>query len=118
MFIIFGWEREFKRLDNIMHLDCYSCQNHTQWSILKETEWVSLFFIKVLPIINNYYVACTCGDATKISSQQAKMALTPTTRTQKLHDELVKKIEEKQFGGLTDAQIQFRKTNFERKNNF
>ena len=118
MFFIFGWEKESKILGDVLKTDCFNCQNHTQWQIWKETEWVSLFFIKVLPFINKGYIGCSkCGDSAEISINETKQALSPARRTQDLYNSIIKKIEDHQFSGLTEGQISYRKAQFERKKN-
>jgi hypothetical protein len=118
MFIIFGWEKTVKPVESVLNTDCFQCRNISKWSIWRETEWVSLFFIKVIPFRNQYHLVCNiCNDSVKLSSAMAKDALSPNKRTQELHDLLVKSIEEHQFAGLTETQILFRKSQFQRKSN-
>ncbi len=116
MFVIFGWERAVKPLETILKVNCYHCQNHAGWSIWKETEWFSLFFIKVLPFINKYYLSCDiCGDSVHLTSEQAKHAMNRNKRSKTLHDNLVENIESHQFNQLTEGQIVYRKAQFENR---
>lgn len=115
MFIIFGWGTTSKALEQVLSTTCMHCKNNSTWSIWKETEWVTLFFVKVLPLFSRHYLACDiCADTLKLSAQTANAALTPKARTQELHDDIVRQIEQHQCHGLTERQIHFRKNEIER----
>lgn len=118
MFVIFGWEKSVKPIESIMKTSCYHCQNHSGWSVWKETEWVSLFFVKILPFINKYHLGCdVCGDSVVLKDNEARDALNQKRRSQELHDELVSKIEKHQFQSLSEGQISYRKAQLESRKN-
>lgn len=116
MFVIFGWEKSLKPLESILKINCYHCQNNASWSVWKETEWVSLFFVKIFPFINKYHLSCdVCGDAFLLNKEQARQSLSSQKRTKNLHDKLVSMIENHQFEELTQGQIIYRKAQFENR---
>ncbi len=111
MFVIFGWEKSIKPMESVLKTQCYHCSNNSNWSIWKETEWVSLFFINVLPFNNKYHISCDiCGDGTELSTSLAKKALMLSQRSHELHDELINIIESYQFEGFTEGQINYHKS--------
>lgn len=117
MFVIFGWEKTIKTVETVLSNECYHCKNHSKWSVWKETEWVSFFFIKMIPFLNRYYLACnTCNDSIRLANPVAKQVLNPAKRTSELHDELVKSINDHQFKGMTETQIRYWKSKYEEKN--
>jgi hypothetical protein len=110
MFIIFGWEKVVKPMDSILSTYCFHCKNKSTWSIWKETEWASLFFIRVFPFMTKYHISCDiCGDSKALKEKKAKHALNPNKRTSALHDELVSMIENHQLQGLSEMQIEYRR---------
>jgi len=110
MFVIFGWEKTIKPIESVLTTHCYHCNNHAGWSIWKESEWLSLFFIRILPFLSKYYIRCDiCGDAADLETSMAKKGLSSSKRTQELHDAFLKFIEEHQFEGLTEGQILYKK---------
>lgn len=111
MFVIFGWDKLIKPIESVLKTQCYHCSNESKWSIWKETEWVSLFFINVIPFNNKYRISCDiCGDGTELSSSLAKKSLKPSQRCHVLHDELINIIESYQFEGFTEGQINYHKS--------
>lgn len=113
MFIIFGWDKTIKQVESVLKTECFHCKNMAGWSIWKETEWISLFFIKVIPFRSRYYLVCNiCNDSISISNSLANEILNPEKRTTELHDLLVKGIEEHQFQGMTETQIEYWKSKF------
>ena len=116
MFIIFCWEKTVNPLESILKNNCYHCRNHSSWSIWKESEWLSLFFIKVFPFNSKYHLGCdVCGDAIPLSTCQAKDSLNSSKRTHSLYNQLILSIESHQFSNLTEGQIIYRKAQFENR---
>ncbi len=110
MFVIFGWETTLKPVESVLKSYCYHCSNSASWTIWKENDWLSLYFLKVLPVTTKYRIACEiCGDGCKLDSKLARKALNPRHRNQKLHDEVLAKLEDHQFEGLTEVQKEYRK---------
>ena len=118
MFIIFGWEKTVKPVESVIKTECFNCKNLSGWSIWKETEWISLFFLKLIPFRSKYYLVCNiCNDSIGLSGSLVKEILDPTRRTDELHDILVKGIETHQFQGMTETQIEYWKSRFAAKFN-
>jgi zinc-ribbon family len=59
MFVIFGiGSPGSKSFDTRIHKLCDNCHNTTNWKVTKTTNYVSLFFINVLPVNSKYYHHC------------------------------------------------------------
>ncbi len=111
MFIIFGWQTTSKPVESVLKTECYHCKNMAGWSIWKETFWLELFFIRLIPINSKYRLACNiCGDSVSLPDNMARDALNPNKRTQELHDQFLKIIEEHQFSGMTETQRDYWKS--------
>jgi len=114
MFIIFGWAKSVKPVESVLKSNCYKCLNNAGWTVWKDTDWVSLFFIKVLPVNSNYRLACDiCQDSLSLSGSEAIQTLDQDRRNRHLHDALISKIEKHQFRNMTDNQIKYRKAKFD-----
>jgi hypothetical protein len=122
MFVVFGWEKSFKPAESLLKTHCHRCNNESSWRIWNETEWVSLFFVKVLPFLTKYHLACeVCRDAVPLDSKTVKGArnrrqLSPD-ESRALHDSLVKRIEDHQYGGMTEGQRRYYKETRRRNEN-
>ena len=116
MLIVFGWDKTLKPVESLLKTHCFHCNNDAKWSLWKETEWVSFFFINLIPFNNKYHLACEiCGDGTEIPVPLAKKIVKPSNRTQELHDEVLLTLEDYQFKDLTEGQIAYRKGLYEQK---
>lgn len=61
-FFIFGYGPRAKDLGSAGSRDCPRCHNNTMWRRTETTNWVSLFFIPVLPLGRATTVHCPiCG---------------------------------------------------------
>lgn len=110
MFIIFGWEKTVRPLESLITTNCYHCDNVSSWSLWKETQWLSLFFIKVLPFSSKHHLCCDiCSNSVPLNNSLATSTLSKSNRNEALHAELLSKIEQHQFVGLTEGQISFKK---------
>jgi len=49
MFFIFGYGPRTKDLGFDQHRTCQHCNNHTRWRRIEVTNWITLFFIPVIP---------------------------------------------------------------------
>ena len=58
MFFIFGYGPRVKDLGFDQHRTCQHCNNHTQWRRVEVTNWVTLFFIPVIPTGRKRLVQC------------------------------------------------------------
>ncbi|RKZ12163.1 zinc-ribbon domain-containing protein [bacterium] len=61
-FFIFGYGPRVKDLGSAGARDCPRCGNNTEWRRAETTNWVSLFFVPVLPLGRTTTVNCPiCG---------------------------------------------------------
>lgn len=73
MFVVYGWLKEKRPLSQLARCYCFVCQRHRQWVLLQETEWVTLFHMRTLPLKNQYSTACeSCGDEIALSKPDAQ----------------------------------------------
>lgn len=62
MFFIFGWGPRVKDLGPEEYRTCTNCNNHQQWRRSEVSNWVTLFFIPVIPTGSKTSVHCPiCG---------------------------------------------------------
>jgi hypothetical protein len=62
MFFIFGWGPRVKDLGPDDFRTCTHCNNHQQWRRTEATNWITLFFIPVIPTSRKVSVQCPiCG---------------------------------------------------------
>lgn len=98
MFIIFGWDNTAKPQESLLTAPCAHCKVETNWTLWKQTTWGSLFFIKLIPIIDSYYLRCDkCGDTIKLDNKTAKAALDKSQRSDALHNYIVETIQKTQL---------------------
>lgn len=72
MFVIFGIDQKnSERINCRFKTRCYHCNNTTNWILEKRIPMVSLFFIPLIPIKNEYYYLCPiCNHGEKISREE------------------------------------------------
>lgn len=59
MFFIIGWGHPIKKtIGPINEILCSNCNNSKHWLLEKTTEWVTLFFIPIIPSRTRYYTYC------------------------------------------------------------
>jgi hypothetical protein len=121
MFIVFGWEKTFKQQESLLKSHCHQCDNDVSWRIWHETEWATLFFVRLIPFATKYRLACeVCRDSLPIDSktcQQARNRRALDARaSRELHDTLVKRIEDHQYGGMTEGQRSYYKSSRRQRN--
>ena len=70
-----------------MTCHCLRCGETLQWSLYKETEQASLFFIPVWRFTADYLLVCDrCQDSVKLPRALGKQLLVVESRGQDLHD--------------------------------
>jgi hypothetical protein len=121
MFVVFGWEKSFKPAESLLKTHCHRCNNESSWRIWHETEWVSLFFVKVVPFLTKYHLACeVCRDAVPLDAKTCKRArdrrALSAEESRDLHDSLVRLIEDHQYGGMTEGQRRYYKETRRQRN--
>ncbi len=114
MFVVFRWDNTFKRQERLLKSHCHHCNGDVSWRIWHETAWVSLFFVRLIPLLTKYHIACdVCRDSLPIDSETCPTArnrhgLDPRT-SRELHDDLVTRIDNHQYGGMTEGQRNYYK---------
>jgi hypothetical protein len=109
MIVIFGWQKHGKLERPLLDTHCYRCQRQTTWDWHRVTEYVTLFFARVLPFKSESYLVCQfCSDTVTLVGEEAsgvrRLSALPPEASRKLHDRLVIKIEEHQLAGKTQTQ--------------
>jgi len=59
MFLIAGLDGKSELFASKEFKHCPHCNNTTQWRVTKNTNYISLFFIKVLPVKSKYFHHCS-----------------------------------------------------------
>src|SRR5687767_9338360 len=60
--VIFGWEKQTRPLGEVGRLHCFDCKRATPWFAVAQSEWVTLFFLRVLKFSSQHCLHCTgCG---------------------------------------------------------
>ena|SRR5688572_19274084 len=121
MFAVLGWDNTFKRHEPLLKSHCHRCNGDVSWRIWHETVWVSLFFVRLIPLFTKYHIACdACRDSLPIASDTCRTArnrqVLDARASRELHDELVKRIENHQYGGMTEGQRTYYKRTREQRN--
>lgn len=112
MIVVFGWQKTFAPRESLLKTHCHHCNNEVSWRIWHETEWVSLFLVRVLPFLRKYHLACeVCRDSVPLDAKTTRRArnrgaLDPAA-SRELHDSLIKLIEDHQYGGMTEGQRRY-----------
>jgi hypothetical protein len=94
MFVLLGYSQEHRPLESMLTTHCRCCGKEASWTLWRETGWVSLFFMRLLPLGREDRLVCeACDDAVSVDRQTAKMALdrdqlSPILK-QIIHDRLV-----------------------------
>jgi hypothetical protein len=119
MLIVFGWEKSGKRIRPLLDTHCYQCKRVSTWDWNRITQWVSLFFIRVLPFKSVDYLSCPgCGDAIELDPEERRglgqFDRLSREASQALHDKLVTRLEEHQFAGKSATQREFIKSSLRR----
>jgi hypothetical protein len=114
MIFIVGSAYRPKRLQPLLDTHCFGCNRVTTWDWHKVTEWISAFFIPLLPITDEHYLRCSgCGDTLRLTREQVdgvkRRVQLSTSESQHLHDALVAALEAQQLKDKTDTQREFLK---------
>lgn len=113
MIFIFGWEKQTKPLGDVGKLYCFECKRATHWSAIEESEWVTLFFLRVLKFSNKHRLHCAgCGWGLQLKPQEFKqvdrvMRKQDSIDGTEIHSALTRNIENQQLAGKTPTQIKF-----------
>jgi len=112
MFILFGWSKKPSLVKTLLTTYCYECNKDTSWDWLKLTEWVSLFFINVIPFKSQHFLACqNCGDHIQFTKDEVDsvkvLQKLSKADSDLLHDNIVRRIEVSQLGDKTETQVKW-----------
>jgi len=71
MFFIFGWGRRYvKNFGQTLVQKCFICSNTSHFSLVRTSEWFTLFFIPIFPYETKYYLECPiCRNAFEIKEK-------------------------------------------------
>jgi len=111
--VIFGWEKQTKPLGEVGRLHCFECKRATPWLAVAQSEWVTLFFLRVLKFSSQHHLYCTgCGATLALTSAQFRqvdgvMRQRDSIADTDIHTALTQCIEKEQLAGKTPTQVQF-----------
>jgi hypothetical protein len=89
MLFLVGMDKKYELIEPLMTCHCQRCGEERQWSLYKETELASLFFITVWRFTPDYFLVCdVCQDMVKLSRMLGKQLVHMGSRDQKIHDEV------------------------------
>ena len=72
MFIIIGFRETRKFLGKARMLTCARCGNTNAFEVWSETQWITLFFINVIPVKTKYFVLCPiCHYGQEVQKREA-----------------------------------------------
>lgn len=79
MIFIFGYSPKTSTTGPVEERQCPNCNNVRHWMLHKQSHWISLFFIPVIPTKTKYFQDCpVCHYAEELShdeySQKEKLA--------------------------------------------
>lgn len=119
MIIIFGTAHKSKRERPLIDTYCFECKRPTTWDWYKVTEWMSAFFIPVLPIRDEHFLVCShCGDQLQMNKEEANgvkcRAELTAAESRLLHDRLVDRLETHQLAEKSDTQREYLKSQRQR----
>lgn len=113
MFFMVGWEKELKKVGPGLRVYCYHCQKRREWDHWRETEWARLFMVRMVPFLwKNFLVCPGCRDTVKLDSTTSGLLRSPGR-----HDELARRIEQRQLATKTEVQKRFLASQRERYEN-
>jgi hypothetical protein len=120
MFFIVGSQSKGERLRALLDTHCYRCNRGTTWDWLRVTDWLSIFFIRLIPLRSKGYLACNgCGDTLALQAGEMRgisnLNRLSDERSRELHDHLVRRLEEHQFHGKSATQREFLKSTHRQK---
>ena len=70
--IIFGWgKRKIKVLGPVGSKKCENCSNDSVWSLVRASDWFTLFFIPIFPYLIRHHIICSvCGASQRIKKDK------------------------------------------------
>ena len=109
MIIIFGSATKGATVRPLIDTHCYECKRQATWDWYRVTEWMSAFFVPVLPVRSHHYLVCqTCRDGLQLNATEVRgikrLKQLPERESQTLHDRLVQRLEDHQLSDKTETQ--------------
>ncbi len=103
MIVIFGWRKESAPLRSALDAYCWHCHRTSEWSLWRDTEWVTFFYIKTIPFLRKYSLVCSgCRDTIPIDRAHAARIGTGRGQT-----EFAEFLEARQLAGKNETQRKF-----------
>jgi hypothetical protein len=115
MIIIFGSATKGATDRPLLDTHCYSCRRTTTWDLFRATEWVTAFFLPVLPVKTDLYLICQgCKDHLQLHKEEMqgvkRLRQLPMDESKALHDRLVQRLEAHQLADKTETQREYLKS--------
>jgi len=75
-FIIIGWPTKHKEKGEFALGWCERCRNKSVWHLQKRRQWLTIFWIPILPLSRaNYQAVCEiCGVSIELDSEETEQA--------------------------------------------
>jgi hypothetical protein len=114
MIVIFGSTNKGNRERSLLDSYCFRCKQETTWDWYRLTEWITLFFVPLLPTTSEHFLVCTgCHDQLKLLPDETHgikhLNQLPGPESKELHDRIVQRLEQRQLADKTATQREFLK---------
>jgi hypothetical protein len=115
MIFIFGLTSKGATDRPLLDTHCYECKRSMTWDLFRDTEWMSAFFVRLLPIKSDYYLRCQgCHESLALSPDEVKgvkqLDSMAPEESKALHDKLVQRLETQQLSDKTETQREYLKS--------
>jgi len=119
MIIIFGSATKGAPVRKLIDTYCYQCKREVTWDWFRVTEWMSAFFVPVLPLKSEHFLVCpACRDRVRLKTDELRsikrLRQLAESDSRILHDRLVQRLEDHQLADKTATQRVFLKTHRQR----
>ncbi len=105
MFVMFGWVKDAREVADPLRCWCFRCQRMRQFECWKETEWVSFFMVRTIPLLSSTHVVChACREAVKLDARRARRLEVAAPAS-----DFVDHVEDLQLAGKSEVQRRFLK---------
>nr|WP_316640122.1 hypothetical protein [uncultured Roseateles sp.] len=103
MFVIYGWRKESQPIKQVLACYCYVCQGRSEWHLWRESEWVTLFGMKIIQFVAKDALVCArCEDVLPVPKNQSQQLLSGHGAAQ-----AISSIEQYQLASKTEVQRNF-----------
>lgn len=85
-FIIVGWPTRTKEIGTVAPGGCPHCENQSTWTLVKQRQWLTIFWLPLLPLsfASHVLVCDTCSMAIDIDGDTVRDAKSLIQHTQDL----------------------------------